>query len=166
MARPTAAMNQSANMHIILLYEVLYPTAPDVSLPMNDIIGNVLTGSLSGTTTGGVVLVPGQLGYGIYFSNEDSRVVFDINQSNCCYDPDFCPQGVTFAMWMKRDQGAGDGFILNTGGSELNARGDWEIQWNIKHVHITNKMWATAINSNSMQINVISLFYSFTITLS
>ena len=131
----------------ILIPFRLFPPVPVVSLPMNDATGNVLKGSLSGNTTGGAVLVPGQFGNGIYLGNDDSLVEFGFHHSNCFYDPDMCSQGVTFAMWIKRVPGAQNGYIFNTGGNYRTSKGNTipgtrHLQWIIPgissqtHAHV------------------------------
>ena len=110
---------------------------------MNKVIGDILVGALNGTTANGTNLVPGQAGNGIYFGDEASRVDYGTHQSNCFYDPDICSQGVTFAIWIKRDQGA-TGFLLDTvqTTSVLMVTNIWIYN----HIHITTSTCATTIS--------------------
>ena len=120
--------DQNCSLHITLrLTSAFYSTVHAVSLPMNEIIGNVLLGSLNGSVTGGVSLVPGQVGNALYMSDDTGKVDLGFHQSQCFYNPDSCSQGVTFAMWIKRDHGAQKGYLLNIGGSSFTSRGNWRI---------------------------------------
>ena len=101
----------------------LFPTVPSLSLPMDDVIDNILIGTKNGTTISGAALVAGQVGNGIYLGNHTSLVDYGIHLSDCFYDPDVCDAGVTFAIWIRRDDGA-KGYLLDSGGSRYSAKGN------------------------------------------
>ena len=106
---------------------------------MNEVIDNVLVGDLNGTIVSGVTQVSGQAGKGIFLSDDASKVDYGTHQFNCFYDPDICSQGVTFAIWIKRDQGA-TGYLLDTGGNHKRANGNQQFYNNNRiynHIHIT-----------------------------
>ena len=94
-----------------------------VSLSMNDAIGNVIIGSINGTMTGGTSLVTGWAGNSIYMSDGTGRVKIGYQQSECLHNPDLCTQGVTFAIWIKRDAAAQTGFVLDSGASYQHSSG-------------------------------------------
>ena len=77
---------------------------------MNEANGNKLVSG--GTLSSGAALVAGQVGKGLYLQHETSHLDLGFYDSRCFYDPDFCTEGVTFAMWIKiamyhrRDQGS------------------------------------------------------------
>ena len=112
-------------MYVFLNNGKLYhfPTVAAVSLPMNEVIGDVLLGSLHGTMTGGMSLVPGQYGSALYMSDGTGREDLGFHQSQCFYNPDNCSQGVTFALWTKRNDGAEGGFLFDTGGYYHKSKG-------------------------------------------
>ena len=103
-----------------------FPTVAVVALPMNEVIDDVLLGSLNGTMTGGVSLVPGQYGSALYMSDGTGRVDLGFHQSQCFSNPDSCSQGVTFALWIKRNDGAGSGILFDTGGFIYESKGNYQ----------------------------------------
>ena len=102
--------------NVILKREYLVHLVPDVSLPMDEVIGNIVKGSFSGTMTTGAALVAAQVGKGLYTDGQTGHVNYGDHYNECCHNPDMCAQGVTFAMWIKRERRADYGIISDTGG--------------------------------------------------
>ena len=98
-------------------------SVPDVSLPMNETVNDVVQGSMSGTMTSGAALVAAQVGNWLYTDGQTGHVSYGNHYTECCHIPDVCTQGVTFAMWIKRGIGTGRGIVLHTGGYERNSKG-------------------------------------------
>ena len=123
-----------------------------VSLPMNEVIGNVLLGSINGTMTSGISLVPGQVGNGLHMTGNTGRVDLGFHQFECFYNPDSCSQGVTFAVWVKREHGSKDGYLLNTGATRRDSKGRWCITYTIVSTWIVCK-----ITGHDIRIMIILL---------
>ena len=98
-----------------------YILVPDVSLPMDATEGNVMKGSMRGTMTAGVFLVAARVGNGLY--SDGGHVNYGTHDTECFQNPDMCGKGITFAMWLKRTNGAGAGSVLSTGGTYKRSRG-------------------------------------------
>ena len=107
--------------HIVTMLQYVimtsFPTVPVVSLTMDEANGNVLLGSINGTLNSGAALMSGQVGKGVNFLDEISYVDLGFWDSQCFYDPDFCTEGITFAMWIKNGPGSQTGgqYLLDTG---------------------------------------------------
>ena len=99
-------------------------TDPVVYLPMDEIIGDVLVGSLNGTVANDMTQVAGWAGKSIYMNSGSSYVDLGSHPSECFYDPDACTKGVTFALWMRRDLTEEDGNVFCNGGNSENATGN------------------------------------------
>ena len=130
----------------------LHSTDPMVLMPMNEVLGNVLLGSLNGTMTGGVSLVPGLVGNALYTSDGTGRVKLGFHRSQCFYNPDSCNQDVTFAVWIKRDGTAQGGYMLNTGASVQHSRGKWPV--------ITMHCSDVIMGAMASQITSLTIVYS------
>ena len=129
---------------------------------MDDVIDNILIGSQNGTIIGGATIVQGQHDNGIYLGDQTSWVDYGVHQS-CFYDPDICNPGVTFAMWIKREQGA-TGYLFDTGASLYAAKGNWHMHYICKGTHPTISPWATitfvTIKGNDRNIMYLACFNS------
>ena len=121
-------------------------------MPMDEVLGNVLLGSINGTMTGGVSLVPGLVGNALYTSDGAGRVNLGFYRSQCFYNPDSCNQGVTFAMWIKRGGNARAGYMLNTGASLQQSRGKWPV--------ITMHYSDVIMGAFTYQITSLTIVYS------
>ena len=88
---------------------------PDIVLPMDDIQGTVLQGTIVGTVYGGANIVPGRVGGALRLNGVDQNVKFRSHPSACYHAFQDCPHGVTWAMWLKLD-GQQNSVILDTGG--------------------------------------------------
>ena len=125
------------------------PSAAVATLPMNAVFGNVLLGYLNGTMTGGVFLVPGLSGNALYIDDGTGHVDLGFHQSECFYNPDNCSQGVTFAVWMRRDQSAAAGYVLDTGARSQSSNGKGQSSYNCVcdyGVTINHYMFDTSIS--------------------
>ena len=96
---------------------------------MNEANGNVLLGSIDGTLTNGAALVSSQVGKGVKLMDDRSYVDLGFWDSQCFYDPDFCTEGVTFAMWIKNGPGPSTGaqYLLDTGSFYSAGKGNWGV---------------------------------------
>ena len=95
---------------------------------------SLLLGSLNGNMTGGVSLVPGWAGNAVYMNDNTGLVDLGFHQSQCFHNPDVCTDGVTFAMWIKRDHGADTGYVVNTGAWYYIPKGNHYVcVWNHKY---------------------------------
>ena len=90
---------------------------------MDEVIGNVVQGSITGTMTFGATLVSAQIGHGLYTDGNTGHVNYGNHYTECYHIPDMCVQGVTFALWIKRGGGTGTGIVLYTGGYEYVSKG-------------------------------------------
>ena len=90
---------------------------------MDETIGGVIQGTLSGSMTTGAALVAAQVGNGLYTDGKTGHVDYGDHYAECCHNPDMCAQGVTFAMWIKRGSNTGDGIIFDSGGTEYDTKG-------------------------------------------
>ena len=91
---------------------------------MNEANGNKL---VSGDTlSSGAALVAGQVGKGLYLQHETSHLDLGFYDSRCFYDPDFCTEGVTFAMWIKIGYvpPTRPGFLLDSGSYHFAGKGN------------------------------------------
>ena len=104
---------------------------------MDEVVGNVLLGSLNGTMRSGATLVPGQAGNGLYFSDGESRVEYGSHHSHCFHDPDVCSQGFTTTIWMKRGQATTDGHLMGNGADYNTAKGKLWVPIQYKDVFIS-----------------------------
>ena len=90
---------------------------PDIVLPMDDIQGSVLQGTIVGTVYGGANIVPGRVGGALRLNGVDQNVKFGPHPSACYHAFQECPHGVTWAMWLKLE-GQPHSVILETGGCD------------------------------------------------
>ena len=67
---------------------------------MDVLTGNTLHGSVSGTTTGNPVLVPGKVGSALYLNGVSQFVNLGIHSSQCFHNPNLCTNGVTASIWV------------------------------------------------------------------
>ena len=94
---------------------------------MNEANGNVMLGSIDGILNNGAALVSGQVGKGVNLMDKTSYVDLGFWESQCFYDPDFCTEGVTFAMWIKNGPGSrtSSQYLLDTGSYYSAGKGNW-----------------------------------------
>ena len=140
----------------ISCYLLMIIVVPDVSLPMDEVIDNVVQGSITGTMTFGATLVSAQFSHGLYTDGKTGHVNYGNHYTECYHIPDMCVQGVTFALWIKRGGGTGSGIVLYTGGYEYDSKGmKINIPLEIKHwnaniqVDRQGPLLLTSINFNS-----------------
>ena len=81
---------------------------------MDEATGDMVHGSMSGVMTTGASLVAAQVGNGLYTDGQTGHINYGNHYTECYHIPDMCVQGVTFAMWIKRGDGAGSGIVLYT----------------------------------------------------
>ena len=67
---------------------------------MDVLTGNTLHGSVSGTTTGNPVLVPGKVGSALYLKGASQFVNLGIHTNRCFQNPSLCNNGVTVSAWV------------------------------------------------------------------
>ena len=91
---------------------------------MDEATGDMVHGSMSGVMTTGASLVAAKVGNGLYTDGQTGHINYGNHYTECYHIPDMCVQGVTFAMWIKRGDGAGSGIVLYTGGYEYYSKGD------------------------------------------
>ena len=89
---------------------------------MDDIQGSVLQGTITGTVNGGADIVPGRVGGALHLNGIDQNVNFGPYTSACYHTFEECPDGVTWAMWLKLEGGTFS-VILDSGGSFSGATG-------------------------------------------
>ena len=89
---------------------------------MDDIQGSVLQGTLVGAVNGGAGIMPGKVGGALHLNGIDQNVNFGPHTSACHHTFQECPDGVTWAMWLKMEWLV-TGAILDTGGSHSPSRG-------------------------------------------
>ena len=89
---------------------------------MDDIQGSVLQGTITGIVNGGANIVPGRVGGALHLNGIDQNVNFGPYTSACYHTFQECPDGVTWAMWLKLEGGPSS-VILDSGGSFLGATG-------------------------------------------
>ena len=108
---------------------------------MNEVFGNVSLGSINGTMAGDVSLLTGQVGNALYLGSVTVQLDLGFHQLECLYIPDMCNQGVTFALWIKRDPSSSDGYLLNTGAFRDKSKGKEHMSYNCVYNHggITNE---------------------------
>ena len=96
---------------------------------MDEDMGNVVQGSFNGTMTGGASMVFARVGKGLYTNGQTGHVNYGNHYTECCHNPDMCVQGVTFAMWIKRDNAADEGIILDSGGVRYGSTGKLNVNY-------------------------------------
>ena len=94
---------------------------------MDEITGNLVQGSMSGTLTAGASLVAARVGTGLYTDGLTGEIDYGDHYTECCQNPDFCTQGITFAMWIKRDVDDELRAVLSTGGTYLQGKGKMDV---------------------------------------
>ena len=98
-------------------------SVPDVSLPMDEAMGNIITGTFSGTMTAGATLVAAQVRNGLHTEGQTGHIDYGNHFTECCHNPDMGVQGVTFALWIKRGSGTDKGIIFDSGGVKYDTTG-------------------------------------------
>ena len=91
-------------------------------LPMDDIQGSVLQGTITGTVNRGADIVPGKVGGALHLNGVNQNVNFGPYTSACYNSFQECPDGVTWAMWL-RLEGQPPSVVLDTGGNFEGATG-------------------------------------------
>ena len=81
--------------------KMVFPLVPDIILPMDDIQGSVLQGTITGIVGGGANIVASGVGGALHLNGVDQNVNFGQGTSTCFYTFQECPDGVTWAMWLK-----------------------------------------------------------------
>ena len=89
---------------------------------MDGIQGSILLGTINGTINGGADIVPGRVGGALHLNGTDQNVIFGPYISACYHTFQECPDGVTWAMWLKLEGGTFS-VILDSGGSFYGATG-------------------------------------------
>ena len=79
----------------------LFPSGPDVDLPMDTVVSTKLQGSLEGHMMNGARLVAGQNGKALCLDAAFQYVEFSPGEEHeCLKNPDHCSLGITFSMWL------------------------------------------------------------------
>ena len=131
--------NDNNTEKLFLRFNILVHFVPDVSLPMDEAVGNIVQGSFNGTMATGATLVAARVGKGLYTDGQTGLINYGNHNTECCHNPDMCVQWVTFAMWIKRDIGAKEGIIFDSGGTSYDSKGK------IKTNHSDKNMFQNAM---------------------
>ena len=76
-------------------------SVPVVTLPMDEIQGSTLMGSIAGNLPSSATIVPGMVAGALYTNGLDQVVDYGDHRTQCFHQPDRCTEGVTFSMWLK-----------------------------------------------------------------
>ena len=95
---------------------------PVVSLPMDEIQGSTLMGSINGNLLSSASIVPGKVGGALFTNGVNQRVNYGNHRTQCYHQPDMCTGGVTFSLWLKIMSSA-ESVILDCGGFHASAIG-------------------------------------------
>ena len=98
-------------------------TAPILRLPMDEIQGTTIKGSILGRIVGGSSLVQGKLGYALSTNGINQAIDFGRHLDKCFHIPDACGAGSTFSYWLKWKSVSGHSLIMDSGGYYGNTRG-------------------------------------------
>ena len=90
---------------------------------MDEVLGDQIQGSISGTMMHGTSLVQGKTGNAFFTDGINQHVDNGIHENQCFYNPDVCTTGVTFALWLKALNNANTFFAIEMGGSDYDSRG-------------------------------------------
>ena len=90
-------------------------TDPTLVLPMDKIQAPILLGSIPGVVTGGATVAVGKLGGALHLNGVNQNVNFGPYNPVCLHTYEMCPDGITWAMWLKLE-GNSHAVILDTGG--------------------------------------------------
>ena len=121
---PKLLTNCSIDVSVKIQYCKMFPTsAPVLHLPMDEIQGSTIKGSISGRILGGVVLVQGKLENAISSNGVSQAIDFGSHPDKCFHNPDACTTGSTFSYWLKWRSVSTHGLIIHSGGYYLSSRG-------------------------------------------
>ena len=82
---------------------------------MDDIQASVLQGSVTGDVTGSASIIAGRVGGALHLNGVNQNVNFGPYAPECFRTIQACPNGITWALWLKLD-GTTHSVILNSGG--------------------------------------------------
>ena len=110
---------------LLLLLPCLERTIPEPALylPMDDIKGNKIQGSINGTVKNGASLVAGKIGNAIFTDGISQYIDYGMHQNECFYNQDVCAKGVTFALWFKAHSDVITFTAIDTGATDRDSRG-------------------------------------------
>ena len=100
----------------------IFTSVPIVSLPMDEIQGSTLVGSINGNLPSSATIVPGQVAGALYTNGVDQVVNYGNHRTQCYHQPDKCTDGVTFSMWLKI-MSSTESLILDCGGFSVKSIG-------------------------------------------
>ena len=96
---------------------------PTIILPMDEILSSVLLGSITGIVTGAPTVAAGKVGGALHLNGINQNVNFGPYNPVCYHTIEMCPDGVTWAMWLKLEERESKHVILDTGGYFSSAQG-------------------------------------------
>ena len=85
-----------------------------LNLEMDDIVGQTLVGSISGTVQGGASVIPGKIGHALHIDGSPQYVTYGPRGSDCYANPDMCTNGLTYSLWIQLLT-LGNTVIIDTG---------------------------------------------------
>lgn len=122
---------------------------------MDTLDGSILVGSINGTATNGLTLVPSKDGNAIYLDGTTQYVTYGDQRDKCFADPDMCTNGVTFSLWVYVQNAIDptqNQIVLDSGGQYESGRGYGLWRY-------ADGRWALAIYTDVSHHEVVGFFW-------
>ena len=115
---------------------------------MDDIQGSLLQGTITGIVNGGANIIPGRVDGALHLNGIDQNVNFGPHTSACHHTFQECPDGVTWAMWLKLE-GQQNSKIIDSGGN---------LPWSMGYcMHRHKTGWVNIVITNTTHVHILNL---------